>query len=281
MYPVVLKRVYPLMLLTLALIACQPGGLPLLPPPTVPTEGLTPEPSHTPTPIWFPPTATPTLLPVRTATSTPDWLAGVGGVLATDDFSRASLWNTGASQQGRAAVQSGQLTLAVQPGVYLISLQKELLLSDFYAEVTARPSLCRGEDSYGLLVRAGATAYYRFALVCNGTVRAERVGGNQRITLQPPISSGDAPPGAPAEVRLAVWAVGREMRFFLNGRYQFTIQDASLTSGTLGVFARSTGETPVTVSFSDLIVRNVSYVSPTPSLTPTRTPVPTIPTLRK
>jgi hypothetical protein len=218
---------------------------------------------------------------LRTATPTPDWLADVGLVAATDDFGRAGRWDTAASEQGRATIQNGELTLAVQPGIYLLSLQKELLLSDFYAEITARPSLCRGEDSYGLLVRANAFAYYRFALICNGTLRVERVSGGQRTVLQPPVPSGDAPPGAPAEVRIGVWAAGSEMRFFLNGRYQFTIQDASLKAGTLGVFVRSSGETPVTVSFSNLVVRSVSYVSPTPSLTPTRTPIPTIPTLRK
>jgi hypothetical protein len=205
----------------------------------------------------------------------------VGRISATDDFGQASRWDTAVSNQGSAAISGGQLTLAVQPGVYLISLQRELQVSDFYAEITARPSLCRGEDNYGLLVRANAATYYRFAVVCNGTVRAERVSGSQRTALQPPVPSGDAPPGAPAEVRLGVWAVGRELRFFLNGNYQFTIQDTNLAVGTLGVFARSTGDTPVTVSFSDLVLRTVSYVSPTPSLTPTKTPIPTVPTVRK
>jgi hypothetical protein len=272
---------YCVVLFSLALGACQPGGLPLLPPPALPTETSTPTPSLTPTRIWFPPTATSTPRPLRTVTPTPDWLAGVGMVVATDDFSCPGQWDTAVSEQGRATLQDGELTLAVQPGIYLFSLQKELLLSDFYAEITTRPSLCRGEDAYGFLVRANAVAYYRFALICNGTLRVERVSGGQRTILQPPVPSGDAPPGAPADVRLGVWAVGSEMRFFLNGRYQFTIQDASLKTGTLGVFVRANGATPVTVSFSNLVVRRVSYVSHTPSLTPTRTPIPTIPTLRK
>ncbi|MEN4099067.1 MAG: hypothetical protein ROW52_04035, partial [Anaerolineaceae bacterium] len=35
---------------------------------------------------------------------------------------------------------------------------------------------------------------------------------------------------------------------------QFTISDPVHSSGTLGLFARSTGDTALTVSFSDLVV---------------------------
>jgi hypothetical protein len=47
------------------------------------------------------------------------------------------------------------------------------------------------------------------------------------------------------------------MRFFINGQYQFTVRDPSFPSGALGVFARSQGETAVTVNFSDLVVKSV------------------------
>ncbi len=148
----------------------------------------------------------------------------------------------------------------------MLSLRNDLALNDHYVEITARPSLCRGEDSYGLLVRASASNYYRFALSCNGTARAERVSGGTRLLLQQPLPSGDVPPGAPGEVRIGVWAVGKEMRLFLNGRYQFTISDPSFPSGALGVFVRSVGETPAVVSFSDLQIQTVDYVLPTPTL---------------
>jgi hypothetical protein len=47
------------------------------------------------------------------------------------------------------------------------------------------------------------------------------------------------------------------MSFFVNGKYQFSIQDPLLTSGGVGVFARSTNNEIVTVNFSDLIVYEV------------------------
>jgi hypothetical protein len=169
------------------------------------------------------------------------------------------------------------LTLAVsQPRVYLFSLRREPLLTDFYAEITARLGLCSGPDEYGLLFRVNSAGdFYRFALTCTGEMRLDRVRSSQASLVYPRAFSGDVPPGAPGEVRIGVWAVGREMRFFLNDHYQFTVRDPVFRSGTLGVFARSGGETAVTVSFSDLIIRSVSYLSPTPSPTPSRTPTPT------
>jgi hypothetical protein len=147
-------------------------------------------------------------------------------------------------------------------------MRRELPLSDFYAEITARPSLCRGEDNYGLVVRGVGSSFYRFVLACNGQIRAERISGGTRQPLQEPVPSGDAP-GAPGEVRIGIWAVGSEMRLFLNGRYQFSVTEGTFPSGALGVFVRSTGETPVTVTFSELAVYEVDYTLPT------KTPIPT------
>ena len=47
------------------------------------------------------------------------------------------------------------------------------------------------------------------------------------------------------------------MRFFINDEYQFSVRDPLLASGRLGVFARSAGDTAVTVNFSNLVVREI------------------------
>ena len=168
-----------------------------------------------------------------------------------------------------------RLSLAVQPGMYILSQRHDLVLGNFYAEIVARPSLCRGSDSYGLIVRSAGRSYYRFILSCNGLVRAERVNTRGIIPLHEPIRSGDVPPGAPGEVTIGVWAVGSELRLFLNGRYQFGFSDTSYSSGALGVFALSQGTDPVSVAFSDLKVYEVDYALPTPTpRPPTQTPKP-------
>jgi len=217
----------------------------------------------TPTIVWFPPSATPTLITFPTSTTTPEMSPGIGSLTLTDDFSDESIWDTAVSDQGSAAISRNRLTLAVQPGIYLASLRHDITLGNFYAEITARLSLCRAEDSYGILVRAVGSSSYRFVLSCNGQARAERVNAGVRLPLLEPVASGDAPRGAPGEVRIGVWAVGSDIRLFLNGRFQFSIRDKSFPSGTLGVFARSEGDTPVSVTFSDLTVHDVDYILPT------------------
>ncbi len=192
---------------------------------------------------------------------------GIGRVVLSDDFSDDNVWDTATSNNGSAAINHNHLTLVVQPGYYLASMRRESPFSDFYAEVTAQPSLCRGDDNYGVIVRGIGSSFYRFVLTCNRQVRAERVNGGTKLPLQGPVDSGDAP-GAPGEVEIGIWAVGSEMRLFLNGRYQFSIIDPSFPSGAIGVYARSTGDTPVTVTFSDLKVYDVHY------MLPTRTPLP-------
>ena len=235
-----------------------------------PTE--TPLPSDTPIPSptidWFPATATPTPKALPTQTPTLEMNPGVGSVIFSDDFLDASTWDTASSDTASAAVSRNRLTLAADPGVYLVSMNREVVLGDFYAEITARPSLCRGADSYGILIRSTGTSFYRFTLTCNSLVSAERYRSSIRLLMQEPTPSGDAPPGAPGEVRIGIWAVGSEMRLFLNGRFQFSINDPSSQIGAFGVFARGEGDTPVSVTFSDLTVYDVDYVPPTRTPTP-------------
>lgn len=219
-------------------------------------------PAPTSTIIWFPPSATPTLQTLSTKAPTPEMRPGIGTDLLTDDFSDSFNWDTALSDEASSQIQDNRLTLAVQSQVYMTSLRRDTLLTDYYAEITAQPSLCKGDDSYGFLIRADGGSYYRFVLACNGTVRAERVSNSVKLVLQQPLPSGDVPPGAPGTVRIGVWAVGRELRLFLNGRFQFSLNDPSFPIGTVGVFVRSAGETPAIVSFSDLVIQEVDYIIP-------------------
>lgn len=242
-----------------------------LTPESIPSTA-TPVPSDTPPPtptiVWFPPTATPTLLALPTQTATHQMNPGIGAVIFTDDFSSDSVWYTASSEQGTAAISRNRLTIAAEPGVVLASFRRDVTLTDFYAEITARPSLCRGDDSYGIIIRSTGDSFYRFTLTCKSLISAERIKSSVRLLMQEPALSGDAPPGAPGEVRIGIWAAGSEMRLFLNDRFQFSIVDPSTPGGSFGVFARGAGDTPVSVTFSDLVVYDVDYVPPT------RTPSP-------
>jgi hypothetical protein len=237
-------------------VGCLPMATAL---PPLPTETLGP-PTETPTAttVWFPPTATFTPLPPVTPGITPtlDLSPSYGSPIFSDDFLKPELWALGRSGSGSAALGVSELSLVVnQPRGYLYSLRQETALSDFYLEITASPSICRGADEYGLLVRlVSLQDFLRFGLNCRGEVRLDRLSGGEASSPYPPELSGAVPPGAPSTSRLAVWAVGKELRFFVNGQYLFTVSDPVLRAGGLGVYARASGDDSLTVDFSDLDV---------------------------
>jgi hypothetical protein len=230
--------------------------------PTIPIPTQTPLP--TPTFNWFPASETPEPEAVTTQSfPTLEMSPDLGEITLTDSFTRASLWNTATSDKASAEVLNGQLNLAASSNFFMYSLRENLTVDNFYMEITAQPSLCRGTDTYGVLVRASAVAYYRFSLTCDGNVSAERNSGSKRLLLQSSVVSGDAPRGAPAEIRIGVWAGGTQMRLFLNDHFQFSINDANYDSGTVGVFVNSASTNPIIVSFSELTIRDVDYSPPT------------------
>ena len=253
-----------MLLLATTLTACLPFDPIQATATPIPTDTAIP----TATIVWFPASATPTQLAVATYTGTPEMSPGIAEVTTNDMFEDDSPWDTAKSDHGSAVISNNRLSLAVQPGYYLSSMRRELFMSDFYAEITARPSLCRGDDNYGIIVRGVGSYFYRFVLTCGGEIRAERINGGTRLPIHEQVPSGDAP-RPPGEVRIGMWAVGSEMRLFLNGRFQFSVSEPTFPSGGFGVFARSAGEDPVSVTFSEFKVYDVDYVPPT------RTPLPT------
>jgi hypothetical protein len=224
-------------------------------PPT--TTSLAPTATDIP---WFPPTETPAAALLATLEPTPERKPGVGSIIYEDDLHSGADWNRPVSDAAAVSASDRGLTVAAEPGLApVVSILQGSVFADMYAEITARPSLCREADTFGLLFRApNDVAYYRFAVACNGTANAERISLGTTRLLQPATPSADVPVGAPGEVRLGLWALGSEFRFFLNGRYQFTASDKSYSSGGIGVFAHAGGETPVVVTFSDLAVRSVA-----------------------
>ena len=241
----------------LLLTACSPQPEPVATPTTTPVP---PTATLTPTFIWFAPTATYTPYPTLELLPTEDLRPGIGELLLQDDFSDSGVWSLSTTSAGSVALGLNELTIAISAKeTYLYSLRQDWLLSDFYLEITASPSMCRDLDEYGLLLRVSPELdFYRFSLSCNGQVRLDRIISGAASSPQPWILSGAVPPGAPSTVRLGVWALGSELRFFVNDRYQFTVRDPMLVTGGVGVFSRSTIDWPVTVNFSDLAVYSLS-----------------------
>ncbi len=217
-------------------------------------------PTHTPTPVWFPVTATPTLRPSLTPTATPDLRPGLGDTLFQDDFSTGSGWDLFKTERGSAALGNNTLALVtLAPGAYISTQYNNLTFTNFYLEITAETGLCTGQDEFGLLLRrASPTDFYRFSLSCSGETRLDKLFQGNASSPQTWLESRAIPNAAPSQMRLAVWAVGAEMRFFVNGQHLFTTSDRSLPAGQVGVFVRSAGQNAVSVNFSNLLVRSIN-----------------------
>lgn len=224
------------------------------------TQTTTPTAVPSATVEWFPATATPTILPTQLISPTPDFRPNIGELIFSDDFSEPVGWTLGTLSSGSIALGLDELTIAIsEPGAYLNSIRQEPTLSDFYLEITTNPTLCRGEDQYGLLLRTSSpNDFYRYSLSCDGRIRLDRIVGGNASSPQPWTISNAAPPGAPISSRLGVWAKGKELRFFVNDQYQFTVIDPLIPAGLLGLFAWSAGDTAVTVNFSDLVVHQIT-----------------------
>ncbi|MBW8009890.1 MAG: hypothetical protein FVQ83_01435 [Chloroflexi bacterium] len=224
-----------------------------------PTDTPTALPSPTETIVWFPPTSTPTVFPSPVITPTEDLRPGQGETLLQDDFDSGEAWSLVTNGNSSVSIINNHLTLALsEPGSFLFSTRNEPVFADFYIEINAKPSLCVGADEYGLLVRVSSSLeYYRFSLSCDGRARLDRFFDGQISSVVPWISHGVITPGALSTSRLAVWANGDQMRFFVNDQFLFSARDTVLYTGTLGVFVRTAGETPVTVSFTDMVVRQI------------------------
>jgi hypothetical protein len=243
-------KTLPAIALLLALSGCI-----VTPAPVLGLDTATPSATATATQVWFPPTFTPSPLPQPNLTPTADLRPGIGELLLEDDFSDEAAWSTISSAAATVNISEGKLHLSLNDDrEYLITTRPAPAVGNFYAEITAGASFCRGEDEYGLVVRASDDGHYRFALSCDGSAKVDRYLGDS-LTRQAGWDQNPVVPSfAPSSVRLGVWAHGSQMHFFVNDVYLFSVNDTQLFHGTFGVFVHTSGERDVSVNFSDLQV---------------------------
>ena len=264
----IIKFVFPLLFILGTLSACSVFAPPEVDP--WPTGTATALPTETP--VWFPSTATntppPPASPVPSAT--PNQYPGIGSLILKDEFLPEDGWQAFRKDTGSAALGPGELTLSVtDDDGYVTIFRNSPTVDDFYMEVQANPRLCQITDSYGLLVRAASGLdYYRFSVSAEAQVRADRFKGGNVVVLQGWMPSGQVPRGCPVSLKLGVWAVGDEMRFFVNDVFQFAIEDAAIARGQIGFFARSKSETVFSVTFSDLELYRASQFTSFSTATP-------------
>jgi hypothetical protein len=194
-----------------------------------------------------------------TATSTPDLISGLGPVIYREPFSNDTGWTGQVTANGGYSLVNGWMRLAVRvPNAAINVFSPSLELRDYYVEMTIRADLCSEDDEAGFLFRVvDPLNYYRFSMTCQGGARVTRIIDGGEVALIPITETFAAFPGALVENQIAVLASGPAMTFFINGTEVFSTQDATFTMGSLGLYVHSRRSGQTTVSFDDLIVRDL------------------------
>ena len=264
------------------LTAMVAGCLHLRPFSSTPTPDLeiatiTPTETLTPTRVWFPVTETPTPQTAGvTQTATADLRPLDGMVLLQDDFSQTDRWEVLQTTYGSVAYGKNELTIAIkEERRSLYTTIFEPVAANYYLETTINPSLCKGDDQYGIIFRTQSNSqFYRFVIQCDGAMRIDWVQGSGAVPLAALENSGQVLPGPLQKIRVGLWLHGDEVRVFVNDVYQFSAYRLQYLDGGLGFFGRAIGGNALTVNYSDLVLRESNAFPPTP--TPSLTPEPTL-----
>ena len=277
----------------LALAACAARATPA--PNTPAATATSPAPTVTaPAPTDVPPTTTnvpPTVTaPAPTATAdptetavvptepaptdevpaTPDPNEGVGGVIYSDPLDGSSGWNWGYSDDAVVfGIENGVLkgTMLSSEEWWRFSLGPDALdAANQQVRVTARPQTCDADDEYGLIFRggereAGGYDLYVFKLRCDGAARFEAVLNGQTTVLVDWTTSPAIQSGTGAENTLVAWMNGGDFRFYVNEQYLFSAGDSTLASGYYGFYLMDQRGDGLSVTFDDLLARDVSGVA--------------------
>jgi hypothetical protein len=265
-----------LLIPVLGLTACNADWLALpTQTPIPPTSTITATTTSTATRVWFPPTATNTPVPGEVdRTPIPDLRPLENDIIVMDQFDEKSQWELTDSDSMVARYGVNELTLALkQTKGTLYSFNLNPVPDDYYLALKIEPNLCTGSDQYGILFRAQSRQeFYRVMMSCQGNIRLDLVNGNSAVPLVETNQSAQIFSGPDALIRLNLWMVDGGVQVFINDVLQLEYYRLQWLDGDIGVFARSTGENALTVSFSELILREVNPLPPTP--TPTLTAAP-------
>jgi hypothetical protein len=267
------------LLMSVLAVGCGFDWLPVAT--STPTElpsTSTPSPEPSETPVWFPATATRTPpQPRATSTPVPD-LRPVGNeIIWQETFTSGENWDL-LSLSDRSVQVGGQaLTLALKNyRGSLYSFTRTTMPNNYYLTLTIAPSLCRGQDQYGIVFRSQTPQdFYRVTFLCDGTLRLELVRGDSVVRLAEVMNSPQLFAGPTATIQLSVWVHEDGIKVYINDIQQVDYYRLQWFAGGFGVFARSTGEHSLTVSFSNLVVRESASMPPTPVPTDAPTPLPT------
>lgn len=210
--------------------------------------------SPTPTIVWFPVTSTPELVAVSTPTPGNPGGPTFGTLTFDDTGMTADHWAAAHNAAGIVTVSKDSLGLAVNtPPGSLLTLRNDTTLNDFYFETIMTMGLCRNDDTAGVVFRAvDAQSYYAFLVNCQGRIALERVLKGSPAMLSDWSLTSQVQPGLTQPLKIGVWTQGSTIRIYLNNQLQYEVVNSSYNGGGIGFFAQASGDSAVSVNFSEI-----------------------------
>jgi hypothetical protein len=186
--------------------------------------------------------------------------APAGEPTIQDGFDSDTGWEYGEFGSGAISRLDSRLVIAVRgPSQTLHALAPVPVLTDFFMEVELLAEICDASDEFGLIARtSGADTHYRFMITCDGSIRASRFSAGTEAALYPITPDGAVIPGAPAQNRLAVSAIGNQLRFLVNDIQVMELSDRLLQFGRVGLIVRARRGSQATVSFDNFRLWDLS-----------------------
>jgi Tol biopolymer transport system component/pSer/pThr/pTyr-binding forkhead associated (FHA) protein len=145
-------------------------------------------------------------------------------------------------------------------------------VGDFRLQVDAAQEEGPNNNGYGILFRfQDRDNFYRFDISGDGFFLLSKFKDGEWVTLVPWTASSDVNVGQAAN-RLAVEAVGSQIRVYANDVLLAEVEDDTLVEGNFGFFASTFSEPNLTVSFDDikLWTPKDEALAVIPTMTPTR-----------
>ncbi len=238
-----------LIVLVIAGLACSSStGTPTLVPPTQAADTPTPiPPTHTPAP-----TRRPTATRPPTATPLPE------GVWLTQDFSSQEAaedqgWSFEAGESVERAWSSNKFTFIINKTQWLGLNWPDGEYDDFAAEIEAQAQSSFAE--YGIIFRISgaqdARSYYLFGVTTEGKYYLDKlVDGEWADTTPIKTTASQYVKKGKVKNALGVLAEGSQLSLYINGFLVKTIEDDSIASGMVGLYAGSGSADSAEVDFT-------------------------------
>lgn len=227
----------------------QEGIFTNTPPISVPTQAPTetPQPTIEPTATVFlgEPTSTMPATDPALKQGTPTWF---------DSMDKADNWPLGNNEFTAIDFKDGfmQYSGLKKDNGWRLSVNE---IENFYMEMTARPTECKGTDRYGLMIRVPdrkeANRGYWFQLSCDGKYAFQKWDGTEdpgKVTgLIGWTANSAINAGSNQTNRLGIMAIGDTFTLYVNGVKLATVEDNSWLKGGFGVVIGAKETTSFTV----------------------------------